>query len=124
MTQTNKATMIAIFGPPGSGKGTQAEFLVKDHDLFHLSTGDLLREEIKQGTALGRQADEVIKSGALVSDSIIQGMIRNQVSAVLGKRGRDPVRRISADWGAGGIPRQPADGAGTVDEGGRLSQYR
>ncbi|MCL5271609.1 MAG: adenylate kinase [bacterium] len=87
MTETTGTSkLIALFGPPGSGKGTQAEYLVRDYDLYHLSTGDLLRAEIKQGTPLGRQADEVIKSGALMPDAIIQGMIRNQVNSVLGEK--------------------------------------
>ena len=62
---------IIIFGPPGAGKGTQSEFIVKKFNLYKLSTGDLLREEIKKKSLLGVKITKVVNSGALVSDDII-----------------------------------------------------
>ena len=70
---------IILFGPPGAGKGTQAEKLVEKYSLKHLSTGDLLRAERKAGTELGKQADEYISKGELVPDMVVIGMVKNQV---------------------------------------------
>ncbi len=68
-------TNLILFGPPGSGKGTQAVML-KDHfNLLHISTGDLLREEIKNETTLGIKAKTYLDSGILVPDEIVIGMI-------------------------------------------------
>tara|TARA_B100000780_G_scaffold226812_1_gene166039 strand:- start:1073 stop:1723 length:651 start_codon:yes stop_codon:yes gene_type:complete len=71
---------IIIFGPPGAGKGTQSEFIVKKYNLFKLSTGDLLRDEIKKKTLLGNKITSIVNSGALVSDDIINNLIENIVS--------------------------------------------
>ena len=59
---------IIIFGPPGAGKGTQSNFIVKKYKLHQLSTGELLRKEIKDKTELGQQIESKINSGNLVSD--------------------------------------------------------
>ncbi len=61
---------IALFGPPGAGKGTQSQFLIEKYKLFYISTGDLLRKEIKNKTKLGLEAQNIIASGGLVSDEI------------------------------------------------------
>ena len=71
---------VVIFGPPGAGKGTQSEFIVKKFNLFKLSTGDLLREEIKKKTSFGLKITSIVNSGSLVSDSIINSLIENIVS--------------------------------------------
>ena len=71
---------VIIFGPPGAGKGTQSEFIVKKFNLFKLSTGDLLREEIKKKTPLGIKITSIVNSGSLVSDDIINSLIENIVS--------------------------------------------
>ena len=73
---------IIIFGPPGAGKGTQSDFIVKRHNLFHVSTGDLLRNEIKKKTPLGEQISSIVNKGSLVSDEIVSTLIRNVVSIV------------------------------------------
>jgi adenylate kinase len=71
---------IVLFGPPGAGKGTQSEKLLAKYGLIHLSTGDILRTEIKAGTQLGIQAKELMDKGNLVPDSIIIGMIDSKIS--------------------------------------------
>ncbi|MDC0449735.1 adenylate kinase [Pelagibacteraceae bacterium] len=71
---------IIIFGPPGAGKGTQSDFIVKNFSLFKLSTGDLLREEIKKKTPLGLKITSIVNTGSLVSDDIINSLIESIVS--------------------------------------------
>jgi adenylate kinase len=70
---------IIIFGPPGSGKGTQSEKLIKKYGLKHLSTGDLLRGEINAGTPLGIEAKTIMDKGHLVPDEVVIGMISNAI---------------------------------------------
>ncbi len=70
---------LVLFGPPGAGKGTQAELLAKEYKLVHLSTGELLRTEIKQKTALGIEAKKLIDKGFLVPDEVVVGIINNQI---------------------------------------------
>ena len=72
---------IVLFGPPGAGKGTQAEFLIKNFGLIHISTGDLLRNEIAQKTELGIKAKVLMDKGDLVPDEVVEGMIKNQLTA-------------------------------------------
>ena len=66
---------IILFGPPGAGKGTQAQLIVKKYNYFQLSTGDLLRAEIKKDTELGKQIENVISKGNFVSDEIVNKLI-------------------------------------------------
>ena len=66
---------IVLFGPPGSGKGTQSEKLIEKYGVIHLSTGDLLRKEIKNQTPLGIEAKKLMDKGQLVPDEIVIGMI-------------------------------------------------
>ena len=68
---------IVIFGPPGAGKGTQANNLVKEFNLNKVSTGDLLRKEIKKKTKLGIDIENIINKGNLVSDEIINNLLEN-----------------------------------------------
>ena len=71
---------IIIFGPPGAGKGTQSKFIVNKFNLYQLSTGDLLRNEIKNKTKLGSEISSIINSGELVSDEIVGNLIEKFVS--------------------------------------------
>ena len=71
---------IALFGPPGAGKGTQSEFLISKYDLFYISTGDLLRKELTNKTKLGLEAQDIIASGGLVPDEIIVQIIENTIT--------------------------------------------
>ena len=70
---------LVLFGPPGAGKGTQAEFLINTYDLIHLSTGDLLRGEISEKTNLGLEAKKFMDKGELVPDAVVIGMIENKL---------------------------------------------
>ncbi len=72
---------IILFGPPGSGKGTQAAFLTEKYQLVHISTGDLFRYEMGNDTPLGREAKSYIAKGELVPDSVTIGMLRNKVES-------------------------------------------
>lgn len=71
---------IVLFGPPGAGKGTQSELIVKKYGLVHLSTGDILRAEIAANTDLGKIAASRIEIGEFVSDEIVIGMISNKIA--------------------------------------------
>ena len=64
-----------IFGPPGAGKGTQATAIAERYNLKHISTGELLRKEMAEGTELGKKARELIDAGCLVPDEVVEGMI-------------------------------------------------
>jgi adenylate kinase len=70
---------IVLFGPPGAGKGTQSKKLIDKYHLIHLSTGDILRAEIEQGTYLGLEAKQLMDQGILVPDHIVIGMIRSKL---------------------------------------------
>ena len=71
--------IIILFGPPGAGKGTQAQILVERYNLKQLSTGDMLREAIKEGSDLGKEAKAIMDRGELVSDEIILAMIKEKL---------------------------------------------
>jgi adenylate kinase len=72
---------LVLFGPPGAGKGTQAEYLIKSFGLTHLSTGDLLRSEIANGTKLGLEAKSYMEKGELVPDEVVIGMIESKLKS-------------------------------------------
>ena len=71
---------IILFGPPGAGKGTQAQFIVKKHNYFQLSTGNLLRKETKLKTPLGREIENLISSGKFASDKIVNTLLRKSIT--------------------------------------------
>ena len=71
---------IILFGPPGAGKGTQAQFIVKKHNYFQLSTGSLLREEVKLNTALGIEIDSLISNGKFVSDETVNTLLKKSIT--------------------------------------------
>ena len=68
---------IVIFGAPGSGKGTQSDLLIEKYGLGHISTGDVLRNEIKNGTELGKTAQSYIEKGALIPDDLMISILAN-----------------------------------------------
>ena len=71
---------VIILGPPGAGKGTQAAFIASEQNIPHISTGDMLREAIKNRTKLGLQAKEVMDAGNLVSDELIIDLVKERIS--------------------------------------------
>ena len=70
---------IILFGPPGAGKGTQAQLIVKKHNYFQLSTGDLLRNETKKNTELGKLIENIISKGNFVSDDIVNKILKQTI---------------------------------------------
>jgi adenylate kinase len=78
---------IVLFGPPGAGKGTQSARLIEKYHLVHLSTGDILRGEIANGTPLGLEAKKLMDQGILVPDEVVIGMIRNKLDTNKDARG-------------------------------------
>ena len=80
MAGSDNKVNIILFGPPGSGKGTQADNLVKDFNLFKISAGDILRNEINQNTQIGIKIKTIIAQGSFVADNIINDLIKKIVS--------------------------------------------
>lgn len=70
---------IVIFGPPGAGKGTQAKFISEEFNIPHISTGDILRENVREGTALGKKAKTYMDKGALVPDELLIDLIKERL---------------------------------------------
>jgi adenylate kinase len=82
---SNKMLNIVLFGPPGSGKGTQAEKLLEKYGLKHLSTGDVLRAEKASGSDLGNRMAEIMAAGLLVPDEIVNEIVKNRIDEFAGK---------------------------------------
>jgi len=78
---------VIIFGPPGSGKGTQSEKIIEKFGLAHISTGDILRAEIKAESKLGKEAAQFINRGELVPDATIIGMLENKLNGLTDAKG-------------------------------------
>ncbi|MFT4877845.1 MAG: adenylate kinase [bacterium] len=72
---------LVLFGPPGAGKGTQSALLIDKYNLVHLSTGDIFRYNMKEGTELGKLAKSYIEKGALVPDEVTIGMLEAEVNS-------------------------------------------
>ena len=70
---------MILIGPPGAGKGTQAQRLVEQYRIPHISSGDMLRAAVAEGTELGVQADGFMKAGALVPDDVVIGMVIDRI---------------------------------------------
>lgn len=87
MTKETQQIYIILFGPPGSGKGTQAKILQEKFDLIQVSTGDLFRYEIGNDTPLGLEAKSYMNKGLLVPDEITMGMLQNKLSKHPNARG-------------------------------------
>jgi len=73
---------LILFGPPGAGKGTQSEKLIQKYGLTHISTGDLFRKHLKEGTELGKLAQSYMDKGELVPDSVVIGMVEDKLKSV------------------------------------------
>ena len=99
---------ILISGPPAGGKGTQCEFIVEKFGVVHISTGDLLRAEVKCGSPEGQQAEEFMKTGGLVPDSLIIQMVKNRLA-------QDDVKQKG--WLLDGFPRTKAQAQALQDSG-------
>lgn len=78
---------IVLFGPPGAGKGTQSENIIEKYQLVHLSTGDLFRKHLGEGTELGNLAKSYMDKGNLVPDEVVIGMVEDKISHHLDSRG-------------------------------------
>ena len=78
---------LVLFGPPGSGKGTQSANIVASYDLQHISTGDLLRDEVSRQTPLGTEAKKYMDQGMLVPDEVVIGMISSRIDEMPDARG-------------------------------------
>ncbi len=78
---------LVLFGPPGAGKGTQSENLIKNHGLIHLSTGDLFRKHLGEGTELGKLAQSYMDDGNLVPDKVVIGMVEEKIKDHLDSNG-------------------------------------
>lgn len=86
---------LILLGPPGAGKGTQARLLADEYGILQVSTGDILREAIRDGSPLGQEARPLMEDGRLVADQIVVGIVANQLNA----------KGSEADWVLDGFPR-------------------
>jgi len=98
---------LVLFGPPGSGKGTQAERLRNRMGLRHISTGDLLRDAVAKGTDLGRKVQGILAAGKLVSDDLVLALMREAMAAAAGE--------TTKGWLLDGFPRTVGQATG-LDE--------
>lgn len=87
MNDTKQQIRLILFGPPGVGKGTQAKILSGMLGIIHISTGDILRQEVASGTELGQKAKTILDSGQLVPDDLMIGMIKNHIQSPKAENG-------------------------------------
>jgi adenylate kinase len=109
---------ILLLGPPGAGKGTQAKLIAEHYAIPHISTGDLLRENVARGTELGRKAKAVMERGELVSDDLVNGMVEDRLGQPDCKRGfildGYPRTVAQAEWLDQNLAGQAGGGRGPV----------
>jgi adenylate kinase len=86
-TVRDEAVRLVLLGPPGAGKGTQAERLCRERNLLHLSTGDLLRKAVREGTETGKKAKAYMDRGELVPDALVLTLVRERLAAAGGASG-------------------------------------
>jgi len=79
--------IFILLGPPGAGKGTYSQYLIKKYEIPQISTGDILREAVKNGTEMGKQAKEYMNKGLLVPDAVIVGIVEDRIKAPDCKKG-------------------------------------
>ena len=82
-----KQLNLVLFGPPGAGKGTQSELIIERYNLTHISTGDLFRKHLGEGTALGKEAQGYMDHGKLVPDEIVIGMVEDKIKSTTDSNG-------------------------------------
>ena len=87
VTTTRRPSVAAIFGPPGSGKGTHAAWLAATLGVLHVSTGDLLRAEVARGSKLGREVEPIMTAGSLVPDELVVRVIESRLGEPAARRG-------------------------------------
>ena len=105
---------VILLGGPGAGKGTQAERIVADFALPHISTGEMLRAAVAKGTEMGREAQKYMESGALVPDEVVIGVVRERLAEPDAARGL-PARRLPAHGPSGRGARRHAGRGGQGD---------
>ena len=90
---------IILLGPPGAGKGTQAQIITKEFNIPQISTGDMLRAAIKEGTELGKQAKSIMDAGGLVSDDLIINLVKARIAHYNRCQWFRPCRTSEASYG-------------------------
>ena len=83
MTQQNAVKIVILFGAPGAGKGTVAQYLLDNYGVVHFSTGNLLRNEVKSGTSIGKEVEAILSSGKLVGDDVVNKVVESNLLKAL-----------------------------------------
>lgn len=83
MTRQNAVKIVILFGAPGAGKGTVAQHLLDNYGVVHFSTGNLLRNEVKNGTSIGKEVEAILSSGKLVGDDVVNRVVESNLQKVL-----------------------------------------
>lgn len=83
MTQHNAVKIVILFGAPGAGKGTVAQHLLDNYGVVHFSTGNLLRNEVKSGTSIGKEVETILSSGKLVGDDVVNRVVESNLQKAL-----------------------------------------
>ena len=83
MTQHGAVKIVILFGAPGAGKGTVAQHLLDNYGVVHFSTGNLLRNEVKSGTSIGKEVETILSSGKLVGDDVVNRVVESNLQKAL-----------------------------------------